>query len=208
MAHQTSLVQDMERKKVIRLQEKHLKNAQLVSDRFHILNKLPKNGVVLEVGVLAGDWSMQIIKQNAPKRLALVDTFYSEDYNTPKRFKKKTHLDFITNKFTDIDINIDIRKGLSWDMMKTFDKDEFDWIYIDAGHDYDSVKRDLEEAFRILKPNGYLVMNDYIMYDHYTKEQYGVVKATNEFMIDNDFEMLYFAFHPEMFCDVVIRKIQ
>lgn len=198
----------MENKKVIRLQEKHLKNAKLLSDRFHILNKLPKNGSVLEVGVLAGDWSMQIIKQNAPNRLTLIDTFYSEDYNSPKRFKKKSHLSFIQEKFKEVTPQIEIQKGLSWDMMKNHSEDEFDWIYIDAGHDYESVKKDLTEAFRILKPNGYLVMNDYVMYDHYAKEQYGVVKATNEFMLDNDFEMLYFAFHPEMFCDVVIRKIQ
>ena len=51
-------------------------------------------------------------------------------------------------------------------------------------------------------------MNDYIMYDHFTKEEYGVVQATNEFMLANNFEMLYFALHPEMFCDVLIKKIQ
>jgi len=51
-------------------------------------------------------------------------------------------------------------------------------------------------------------MNDYIMYDHFTKEEYGVVPATNEFMMEHNFEMLYFALHPEMFCDVLIRRIQ
>jgi len=198
----------MEDKKVIRLQEKHLKNASIVSDRFFLLDKLPKNGVVAEIGVLAGDWSSQIIKRNSPKELFLIDTFYSEDYNTPKRFKKKAHLNFIQEKFQDAGDSVKIRQGMSWDVMKTIQSNEFDWVYIDAGHDYDSVKKDLEEAFRILKPNGYIVMNDYIMYDHYAKEKYGVVQATNEFMIDNDFEILFFAFHPEMFCDVVIRKIQ
>ena len=56
--------------------------------------------------------------------------------------------------------------------------------------------------------DGYLVMNDYILYDHFAKEEYGVVQATNEFMVEYNFEMIYFALHPEMFCDVLIRRIQ
>ena len=51
-------------------------------------------------------------------------------------------------------------------------------------------------------------MNDYIMFDHKSKTDYGVVQATNEFMIENNYEMLFFAFHPQLFCDIAIRRIQ
>jgi len=99
-------------------------------------------------------------------------------------------------------------KGLSWDTLSTFPDNHFDWVYVDAAHDYESVKKDLEQSYRCLKNDGYIVMNDYIMFDHFTKENYGVVQATNDFMIENDFEMLFFALHPDMFCDVLIRKTQ
>ena len=91
--------------------------------------------------------------------------------------------------------------------MTAFNENYFDWIYIDAAHDYQSVKKDLFQAKRTIKENGLIIMNDYIMFDHFTKEKYGVVQATNEFMIENNYEMLYFALHQDMFCDVVLKKI-
>jgi len=169
---------------------------------------LPKAGVGVEIGVLGGDWSKCLLEALEPKELSLLDTFYSNDYPEQKRFTKKTHEQYIRNEFTPFREQVKVIKGLSWDSMSKFPKSYFDWIYIDAAHDYKSVKKDLEQAFRTLKPTGYIIMNDYIMYDHFTKENYGVVQATNEFMVANNFEMLYFALHPDMFCDVVIRKIQ
>jgi hypothetical protein len=47
-------------------------------------------------------------------------------------------------------------------------------------------------------------MNDYIMRD--LGGEYGVIHATNEFMIAENWEMIYFALEQNMFCDVVLRK--
>lgn len=191
-----------------RLSEKHTKNARVLNDRFHILKHLPKNATVAEIGVLGGDWSNHIIQQTSPKELTLIDTFFADDYAHLNRFTKESHLVYINGKFESHGAKVQIKKGLSWDIMALEDDQKFDWIYIDAAHDYESVKKDLSEGFRCLKPNGYIVMNDYILYDHITNEAYGVIQATNEFMIENDFEMLFLALHPGMFCDIVIRKIQ
>lgn len=191
----------------LKLQQKHIKNTVLLSDRYHQLSRLPKNAVVAEVGVLGGDWSQNILAQTTPKELVLIDTFYSKDYGHLKRFDKKSHFNYIQEKFASQNDVVNIKQGLSWEVLSQFPEQYFDWIYIDAAHDYDSVKKDLEQAYRVLKPEGYIVMNDYIMYDHFTNENYGVVQATNEFMLAHDFEMLFFALHPSMFCDVTIRKI-
>ncbi|NQZ70092.1 MAG: class I SAM-dependent methyltransferase [Lentisphaeria bacterium] len=173
--------------------------------RHSILAMLPKNAIVAEIGVLGGDWSDKIIKNTTPEKLVLIDTFCSNDYPHLKRFTKNSHFDFINSKFSTP--SIDIRKGLSWECLSEFEENTFDWIYVDAAHDYKSVKKDLVEVHRVLKPNGYIIMNDYIMHDHIMKEDYGVVQATNEFMLDNNFEMLCFALHPDMFCDVLIKEI-
>ncbi len=51
-------------------------------------------------------------------------------------------------------------------------------------------------------------MNDYIIEDWLTRERYGVVQTTNEFIIRERWEMVYFALHNGMFCDVVLRKLR
>ena len=200
---------DIEKKiSVPRLKPEMLQNCKLLTDRYHLLEHLPKNGNGIEVGVLGGDWSQHLLDQTQPKELILADTFNSNDYPHKNRFTKKNHEYYIKTKFETSGEQVKVMKGLSWDILGLYPDDYFDWMYIDAAHDYNSVKKDLKECSRVLKPNGYLIMNDYIMYDHFTKEEYGVVPATNEFMMEHNFEMLYFALHPEMFCDVLIRRIQ
>lgn len=189
------------------LEHKHLGNCKLLPNRHDILAFLPKNAIGVEIGVLGGDWSEKLMEFTTPEKLVLIDTFFSNDYPHLKRFTKKTHLDFIKTRFNSSPVDVTINKGLSWECLADYPANYFDWIYIDAAHDYDSVKKDLNEALKRLKPDGYIIMNDYIMFDHFTKENYGVVQSTNEFMIEHDFEMLYYALHPDMFCDVVIKKI-
>lgn len=192
---------------MIELNNIYLYNCKVLSNRCFILEHLPKNGIGVEIGVLGGDWSKKLLAATQPTELFLIDTYYSDDYSHSKRFSKKSHEHYIRNEFASSKERVKVLKGLSWAVMATFDENYFDWIYIDAAHDYQSVKKDLFQAKRTIKENGLIIMNDYIMFDHFTKEKYGVVQATNEFIIENNYEMLFFALHPNMFCDVVIRKI-
>lgn len=191
----------------MRILEKHTRNAKLLNDRYHLLQHLPENSIGAEIGVLGGDWSMHILAQVKPAKLHLIDTFYSDDYAHLKRFTKKNHETFITEKFASYGDQVKLLRGYSWNCLATFPDQYFDWLYIDAAHDYQSVKKDLEQAFLKIKPDGIIIMNDYIMYDHITKEDYGVVQATNEFINEHNFEILYLALHPQMFCDILIKRI-
>jgi SAM-dependent methyltransferase len=185
-----------------------VQNCRMLTDRHQILQHLPKGAKGIEVGVLGGDWSQHLLEITNPTELILADTFCSNDYPHKNRFNKSNHEFYIKSKFELLGEKVKVMKGLSWDILSVFPDHYFDWMYIDAAHDYKSVKKDLAECIRVLKPDGYLVMNDYILYDHFAKEEYGVVQATNEFMVEYNFEMIYFALHPEMFCDVLIRRIQ
>ena len=54
-----------------------------------------------------------------------------------------------------------LHKGYSYDILPNLDK-QFDFIYIDGAHDYDSVKQDIELALPLLKPRGILAGHDYL----------------------------------------------
>lgn len=190
-----------------KLKPEMVNNCKVLVNRYEILQYLPKDAHGIEIGVLGGDWSQHLLEITQPKELILADTFNSNDYPHKNRFTKSNHEFYIKSKFEILGDKVKVMRGLSWDILSVFPESYFDWIYVDAAHDYKSVKKDLAECIRVLKPDGYLVMNDYIMYDHFAKEEYGVVQATNEFMLEHNFEMVYLALHPEMFCDVLIRKI-
>ncbi|EIC20510.1 class I SAM-dependent methyltransferase [Thiorhodovibrio frisius] len=52
-------------------------------------------------------------------------------------------------------------------------------IYIDAGHEYESVKNDIEHYWEILDPKGVMILDDYLGWP-------GVTRAVNEFGVKND----------------------
>jgi len=192
------------------LNYKHIDNCKLLPNRYVMLDKIPKNGIGIELGVLGGDYSKHLLKRTTPSKLYLVDTFCADDWANTNRFKSKNHEDFIKNEFAkELSNNkVEMLKGLSWELLETFPNNYFDWIYIDADHTYKSVKKDLSIALDKIKETGLIIMNDYISYDKYTKEDYGVIQATNEFCVNNNWEIIYMALHPDMFNDVVLRKIK
>lgn len=195
---------------VVSLSEKYLHHCQFVYNRYIAMNNLPGNCVIAEVGVLAGDLSAWLLQHKKPAELHLIDLYDCDDYAIHHRFTRRENESFVRTRFRkEIEAGqVFIEKGHSWDMLARYNDHYFDWIYIDAGHDYASVKKDLAQAIKKVKPDGYLVMNDYIMFDHLARTEYGVVQATNELCIEHNWEFLYFAFHPNLFCDVVLRRIR
>ncbi len=65
-------------------------------------------------------------------------------------------------------------RALSWDGAKNYEDNSLDFIFIDAGHDYESVTKDLNAWFPRLKKTGVIAGHDY----HYNV---GVYPAVNEF---------------------------
>jgi len=89
----------------------------------------------------------------------------------------------------------------------SFPDEYFDWIYIDAQHTYDGVKRDIAAARRKIKADGLLVFNDYTMWSYVEMQPYGVVAAVNELCIEEGWEIVYLALPSHMYCDVAVRRM-
>jgi hypothetical protein len=79
-------------------------------------------------------------------------------------------------------------------------------IYIDAGHDYPSVKKDATQSKEKIKEEGVLIFNDYIKYSHYDDSYYGIIPVVNELVVNQGFEVLGFALQADMYCDIAIRR--
>ena len=176
------------------LSDHHIKNCKMVTDRYSLIDKLGlnKDSKICEVGVFNGDYSKEIIRRINPTELFLVDM--NETPQLTNVIKENKCIKFF--------------KGDSLSIMERFEDEKFDYIYIDADHTYNWAFNELNMAKKKLKKGGIIGCNDYIFYDHYANMKYGIVEAVNEFCIKNDFEIIYFALHVQMFCDVILRKIE
>jgi hypothetical protein len=207
-----------DRKQVIQAKDllpKHLKNARILPNRHHVLEELPKGLVWGEVGVAFGDYSKSALARAQPSVFHAIDLFDLEKHEivfglkSAEVFEGKTHEGFFRDRFA-AEIasgQMKVDKGLSVEVLSRFEDAYFDVLYIDAAHDYVNVKKDLDVATQKLKKDGYLIMNDYIMSNPFDGQLYGVVQATNELCVEEDWEILFLALHPYMFCDVLVRRI-
>ena len=76
--------------------------------------------------------------------------------------------------------NIHLIKGNSNDLLKKIDMSKIDYVFLDGGHAYETVKNDLNYSIPVLDNNGTILCDDYNL--TYAP---GVKKAINEFIENN-----------------------
>lgn len=193
-----------------------LKNARVLQHRNAILPLLPKHKTIVEIGVALGDFSEQIIKICKPSSFIAIDIFQIHTQetiwgkSTKEIFNHGSHLDYFTKRFQR-EINSEVVSILEGDSVVSLEKlpdHSVDIVYIDANHSYEAVSNELTIVKRKIKDTGYIILNDYTLVDPFMITPYGVIQATNEFMIEENWEMIYFALEKNMFCDVVLRKLR
>jgi Methyltransferase domain len=203
-----------------RLPQQLLTNARLLPDREAILPLLPKDAVIAEVGVALGDFSERMIRICEPAQFIAIDLF--DLHRIPEIWGRKTlelfsggtHGEYYRRRFADLieQGQVSVLEGDSTAVLETCADASLDVVYVDADHGYEAVKRELAVIRRKIKDNGWIILNDYIMNDYimsdaaFSNAPYGVVQASNEFMLAENWEMIYLAFHPYLYCDVVLRK--
>lgn len=177
------------------LGEEHIANCTVLASREHILHRMPTGSVAAEVGVMNGRFSQRIWDIVHPTALHLFDTNFTE-HAVDKRFAPQI-----------ADGSIHLHEGLSWDRLPELPDRSLDFIYIDADHSYEGVKRDVEIAKGKIKPDGFLLFNDYTYWSPLECIKYGVVEAVNELCVDEGWRIVYFALSSRLYCDVAIRRI-
>ena len=148
-----------------------------------IVNKFDNNSHFVEVGVWKGMsacyMAVEIINSGKNIRFDCVDTW---DYVDTSNEINQAQFDDLFNIFRKniepVKNNINIVKSFSWDGALNYDDNSLDFVFIDAGHDYESVRKDLNAWFPKVKNGGIIAGHDY----HY---DCGVFPAVNEFFKDN-----------------------
>lgn len=163
-------------------------NCRLIASRHDLLEWLPRDGRVAELGTYKGEFAHAILSRNSPKELHVIDIDHS-------------HIDTSLH----LDDRVTSHLGLSHEIIAKFPNEYFDWVYIDADHSYDGVLRDAVFSADKVKPGGFLVFNDFAHIDPMLG-RYGVHRAVVEFMLENKWQMRFFAFDSNALYDVAIQK--
>ena len=80
--------------------------------------------------------------------------------------------------------NINIIKGNSNKALKELNLDNFDYVFLDGGHRYETVLSDLKSLTKVIKKNGVILCDDYDL--TYAP---GVKKAIDEYVLLNNFNL-------------------
>ena len=79
--------------------------------------------------------------------------------------------------------NVYLIKGNSNKLLKKIDMSKIDYVFLDGGHDYETVKNDLNSCIEVISNNGTILCDDYNL--SYAP---GVKKAIDEYVKNNNFK--------------------
>ena len=176
-----------------------------------VLNKKPKS--FLEIGVFHGVTARNVcellykIHGNDFKYVGL-DLFEKSDENKfevipstnfKNPFKKFYHqyimrqdpysIEGVSNLLKKFKNQVHLIKGNSNQVLKKMDMSKIDFVFLDGGHQYNTVVNDLNSCMDVLKFNGSILCDDYNL-----GSAPGVKKAIDEFVKTNNFKC-------EIICD-------
>jgi SAM-dependent methyltransferase len=176
-----------------------------------VFNKKPKS--FLEIGVFHGVTARNVcellyqIHGNDFKYVGL-DLFEKSDQNKfevipstnfKNPFKKFYHqyimrqdpysIESVLNLLKKFKNQVHLIKGNSNQVLKKMDMSKIDFVFLDGGHEYNTVVNDLNSCIDVLKFNGSILCDDYNL-----GSAPGVKKAIDEFVKTNNFKC-------EIICD-------
>jgi hypothetical protein len=149
-----------------------------------IVKKYNNNSHFVEVGVWKGMSAcfmvVEIVNSGKNIKFDCVDTWdYVESSNEIQELQFNNLFDIFKRNIEPVKDKINIIKSISWDGALNYEDNSLEFVFIDAGHDYESVKKDLNAWYPKVKLGGTIAGHDY----HY---DCGVYPAVNEFFEDKN----------------------
>lgn len=133
----------------------------------HMVNTSPDGSHFVEVGVWKGMsaayMAVEIINSEKNIKFDCVDNWeYVEDLQNdiPKELYGNLYETFLNN-IDPVKHVINPIKSLSWEGAANYEDNSLDFVFIDAAHDYESVKKDITAWYPKVKKGGTIAGHDY-----------------------------------------------
>jgi len=166
---------------------------KVLNTRAELLQLINQSSEIAEIGVFRGQFSEMILKECSPKKLHLVDIWEGREMSGDKDGKnivritdmQEIYENEILAKFGD-NPNVQIHRCTSDNYFEKTPENSLDAIYIDAAHTYRAVKRDIENARKVVRSGGVIMGHDY------NQQKFpGTFKAVNEFVAKHELQIEY-----------------
>ena len=155
---------------------------------------IKKGGKILEIGIAGGAHASSLVQNLNPT------IFEGVDINLGQL--KKEH-DATLKDHINRGNKLQLHQANSKQFLKEriARNEKYDFIYIDANHWHSFVKRELELSAKLVSVGGHIALNDYLMWFVGSMEPCGVIKATNNFLQENEnWKVEYFAINDRDIC--------
>ncbi len=181
--------------------------------RAKLLHLLPQGGEVAEIGVAEGDFSQEILHENKPKCLHLIDPWEHQDrsdyVNDPSNVAAGAQDDRFNAVLARFRAEIaggtvKVHRDYSQDAAIFFRDGQLDWIYVDGMHTAEAAYNDLATYGRKVRDDGFIIGHDYTNHVQARQWNFGVVEAVNRYVRESGYEFV--ALTMEAFPTYVIAK--
>lgn len=119
------------------------------NNRLELFTLQPKQAKCVEVGTRYGDLALEVAESRKDISLTIVDSWEGKFADAEPICRQK------------MPPWVQIHKGSSTEAAKFFNAKSLDFVYIDAAHDYQNVKADIEAWWPTIKSGGMLGGHDY-----------------------------------------------
>lgn len=198
-----------------------LNNAKIYASREEYIKSLSNNLKFMEVGVAWGYYSALVAKLKNPSKITLIDLYNNqlicwswrkfgeclcEGMKHTRDYTADTHEEYIKDKFKEY--NTEIIKGDSKEVLVKIKEKDYDYIYLDTVNDRNSIRDALWNSSFLIKTNGIIGLNDYLIYDGIIDDKpYGTFQVVNEFLNSHkNWTVDAIALHTLGFYDIYIKK--
>lgn len=158
-----------------------------------MVNRFPSGSRFVEIGVWTGSsvcyMGVEIINSGKNIILECIDTFggsqeHLDESNIYFEPRLKNDPNWLYNEFlkntSKVSSVINIVKSISWEAASLYDDDSIEFVFIDAGHDYDSILRDIIAWYPKVKKGGVISGHDW----HYPDIQRAVKEYFNDINVE------------------------
>lgn len=151
---------------------------------------------IVEVGVYKGEFATFLASLN-PSSLLLIDPFAGRlqsgdaDGNNVTAIEGEDAFKLVSDTFKGVPF-VEVRRAYSTDVLKDLPDNSIDVLYVDGDHSFEGCFKDLELAYKKVKPGGFIAGHDYgcNFLKCKTAWCFGVVQAVDTFCIKYDQKIL------------------